>query len=137
VTPSKQSTTRTKGRVGPVNLQKRRPVSYGSLTTALERLGYVKFSVERSHVVFSHPRTEARIFLPWRPDTTTVDAARLAGVYQLVESAGIASRQEVQDVLNDMRSSDGTPRPGGIHHRPAAVHHKKRALPSRDTAKQK
>jgi predicted RNA binding protein YcfA (HicA-like mRNA interferase family) len=77
----------------------KRAVTYRTLFRVLENLGYERLTVKGSHVVFSHPKANAKLILPWRAASETVDASRLSGVYQLVSSGGIATRQEVDEAL--------------------------------------
>jgi hypothetical protein len=49
--------------------------------------------------VFKHAGTKARLFLPWRRETMNVDAARLNGIYQLVQETGVANRQTIDAAL--------------------------------------
>jgi predicted RNA binding protein YcfA (HicA-like mRNA interferase family) len=104
---TKQSTTVTsKTMNGP---KRSRSVTYGVLSRALVFLGYRKLPATGSHVVFVHPKSKARLFLPWRSDSKNVDLARLTGIYQQVASGGVASRDTIKNALAKSMTR-GTPR---------------------------
>jgi predicted RNA binding protein YcfA (HicA-like mRNA interferase family) len=112
VSQTKSSLTRTKaGRSSKVT-KGSRTVTYGVLSHALEGLGYEKVPAQGSHVVFVHPNSKAHLFLPWRLPSQKVDITRLTGVFELVESAGVASREAVRSALE--HSSTGGTRPQAV-----------------------
>ena len=100
---------------------KKHPVTYGSLSRALEQLGYLKVPAIGSHVVFVHSKSDARIYLPWRQSSQKVDDARLAGVFELVSAGGVASRDAVRTVLK--ASSQPQSRRQGTRAAKATVRH--------------
>ena len=98
---TKPSPTRIKSRTSVKAAKGSAAVTYGALSHALEKLGYQKVPAEGSHIVFVHPNSKAHLFLPWRLPSENVDLTRLTGVYELVESAGIASRDAVRSALEN------------------------------------
>jgi hypothetical protein len=78
----------------------RNKISYAGLTRALRSLGYAE-SRGTSAVVFQHPNTRVDLILPPMPPKELVDRTRMSGVYQLVESGGIANRDQLDAALAD------------------------------------
>lgn len=89
----------TNGKPRPASKNGSWAVTYGLLSRALERLGYERREAKGRLIMFVHPKSKGDIILPWRPQTQTVDPTRLAGVYQLVASGGVASREVLDAAL--------------------------------------
>jgi hypothetical protein len=73
-------------------------LNYAGLTRALRSLGYAE-SRDAAHVVFSHPKAHVSLILPPRRQTERVDSTRMAGVYQLVASGGVVSREDLDAAI--------------------------------------
>jgi len=88
--------SRRQPRAGRVRLG---AITYGAIAHALSKLGYETSSARGSHVIFAHPNSRAQLILPWRSQAQTVDPTRLEGIFQLVASGGVATREELEDAL--------------------------------------
>jgi predicted RNA binding protein YcfA (HicA-like mRNA interferase family) len=111
VPKTKSSPTRTKK-----TTKASRAVTYGALSHVLEGLGYEKVPARGSHVVFVHPNSKARLFLPWRQPSQNVDPTRLTGVFELVESAGVANRDTVRSALEESSTRRDRSKPAKRRH---------------------
>ena len=76
-----------------------RKLSYGQLANALVKLGYSLERQRGSHIVFRRKGSPSLV-LPWLSAKRQIDGTRLAGVYQMVSSSGVATRQELDQLLN-------------------------------------
>lgn len=73
--------------------------NYARLEEVLSELGYGVEKRPGSHILFRR-KGYPSVLLPWKNATEKVDGTRLAGVYQLVSSRGLAVRHRLDELLN-------------------------------------
>ena len=74
-------------------------MTYRQLATMLKAIGFKEKKMKAAHIIFSHPKSNAIILLPYYTSNTVLPPHHLSMITRTIIEKGILSEEAVDEVL--------------------------------------